>query len=214
MRKLVLLGADGNNADILEAVERLNDRQPTFELLGYVTPEGREGVCRDLPWLGHDSVLDRLPPDVCVAGFRFGSRNYRSWPATVAQLGLPAERWATVVDPRASVSRRATVGRGAVVLAGTVVGADVRIGDHVIVLQNATVSHDCVLDDYASVSAGVTFAGHVHVGRCAYVGAGATVFARAIGEGSLVGAGSLVRKDVPPDEVWAGNPARMLRKAV
>ncbi len=33
-----------------------------------------------------------------------------------------------------------------------------------------------------------------------------------IGEGSLIGAGSVVTKNVPPQEIWAGNPARRLAK--
>jgi acetyltransferase-like isoleucine patch superfamily enzyme len=34
-----------------------------------------------------------------------------------------------------------------------------------------------------------------------------------IGTGATVGAGSVVTKDIPPGEVWAGNPARFIRKA-
>lgn len=33
-----------------------------------------------------------------------------------------------------------------------------------------------------------------------------------IGTGATVGAGSVVTKDIPPGEVWAGNPARLVRK--
>jgi acetyltransferase-like isoleucine patch superfamily enzyme len=33
-----------------------------------------------------------------------------------------------------------------------------------------------------------------------------------IGENSIVGAGSLVTKDVPPNTIVAGNPSRILRK--
>ena len=32
-----------------------------------------------------------------------------------------------------------------------------------------------------------------------------------IGEGAVVGAGSIVTKDIPPYEVWAGNPARYIK---
>ena len=33
-----------------------------------------------------------------------------------------------------------------------------------------------------------------------------------IGENSIVGAGSIVTKDIPANEIWAGNPARFIRK--
>jgi acetyltransferase-like isoleucine patch superfamily enzyme len=33
-----------------------------------------------------------------------------------------------------------------------------------------------------------------------------------IGERSVVGAGSVVTKDIPDGEIWAGNPARFIRK--
>lgn len=32
------------------------------------------------------------------------------------------------------------------------------------------------------------------------------------GENAIVGAGSIVTKDIPANEVWAGNPARFIRK--
>lgn len=33
-----------------------------------------------------------------------------------------------------------------------------------------------------------------------------------IGERSIIGAGSVVTKDVPPDKIWAGPPAKFVRK--
>ena len=212
MRKLVFLGATANNADIVDAVQRINDLKPTFDVLGYVSPNGEPQPGTDLGFLGGDDTIGALPSDVQVIGFRFGPGNYRAWPQMVADFGLPDERWATVIDPRASVSRRSTVGFGSVVLAGTMVGTDVRIGNHTVILQNATLSHDDVIDDYCAVSVGATFAGFVHVERNCFIGAGSTLIARTVGEGSMVGAGSLIRRDVPAGEVWVGNPGRLLRK--
>jgi len=46
----------------------------------------------------------------------------------------------------------------------------------------------------------------------ASIGSGATILANVkVGENALVGAGSVVTKDVPPNAVVAGNPARLLR---
>ncbi|MCS3157300.1 hypothetical protein NXY07_09850 [Phocaeicola dorei] len=47
----------------------------------------------------------------------------------------------------------------------------------------------------------------------AYIGMGTMVVKPVtIGEGAIVGAGAIVTKDIPSNEVWAGNPARFIRK--
>jgi maltose O-acetyltransferase len=51
----------------------------------------------------------------------------------------------------------------------------------------------------------------VNVGTRAFIGIGAIVMpGTSIGEGAIVGAGSVVTDDVPPHTVVAGNPARIL----
>ncbi len=58
----------------------------------------------------------------------------------------------------------------------------------------------------------VTFAA-VRIRRGAYIGVHSIILPGVtIGEGAVVGAGSVVTKDVPPLAVAAGNPARVLRK--
>jgi len=49
--------------------------------------------------------------------------------------------------------------------------------------------------------------------RGASIGSGTTILANVIvGENSIVGAGSVVTKDVPPNCIVVGNPARVLRR--
>lgn len=55
--------------------------------------------------------------------------------------------------------------------------------------------------------------GHVYIGDYTFVGTG-TVIAKdvRIGNHCIIGAGSVVTKDIPDWEVWAGNPARFIKK--
>lgn len=55
--------------------------------------------------------------------------------------------------------------------------------------------------------------GKVRIKKRAYIGAN-TVICKpvTIGEGAIIGASSVVTKNIPPYEIWAGNPARFIRK--
>lgn len=55
--------------------------------------------------------------------------------------------------------------------------------------------------------------GQIKIGRNCYIGSN-TIFSKpvTIGDGVIVGAGSVVNKDIPPYEVWAGVPAKCICK--
>ena len=54
--------------------------------------------------------------------------------------------------------------------------------------------------------------GTVHIKENAFIGCNTVICnSVTIGEGAIVGAGSVVTKDVPPFQVWAGNPARYIK---
>ena len=112
MQKLVFLGIGSNNSDILDAVMEINALEPTYEVLGYVTRNGEPVNKGGLKHLGDFDTVRDLPEDVQITGFAFGPGSYHAWPGTVAGLGLPRERFATIVHPHAFVSPQSTVGRG------------------------------------------------------------------------------------------------------
>ncbi len=54
--------------------------------------------------------------------------------------------------------------------------------------------------------------GEVHIEEDAFVGCNVTICnSVTIGKGSIVGAGSVVTKDIPPYQCWAGNPAHYIK---
>jgi acetyltransferase-like isoleucine patch superfamily enzyme len=63
-----------------------------------------------------------------------------------------------------------------------------------------------------TLTSGVTIAGDVHIEADCYLGQSCTVREmRRIGRGSLIGMGSVVLRDVAPNSIMVGNPARRLR---
>lgn len=55
--------------------------------------------------------------------------------------------------------------------------------------------------------------GDIHICKNAFIGMN-TIICKpcTIGEGAIVGAGSVVTKDIPANEIWGGNPAKFIKK--
>ena len=91
-------------------------------------------------------------------------------------------------------------------------GGYTRIGRGTIIDHHCLIGHDCVIGEGCKIIAGSIIGGAVEVGKCAYIGLNSTIRNKIrIGPYSQIGCGSNVVKDVPPFEVWAGNPAKKLR---
>jgi sugar O-acyltransferase (sialic acid O-acetyltransferase NeuD family) len=147
---------------------------------------------------------------ICVGN----PRDYAVRARLVRRLGLSEDRYATVVHPAAVVSATSRIGPGSVLLAHCVLTAAVRVGAHVAVMPHVVLTHDDVVEDYATLTSGVRLGGGVRLERGAYVGSGALVReGTTVGAWSQIGMGSAVLDDVPPGEVWVGSPARRLRAA-
>lgn len=211
---LIIMGAGGFARETVSAIAAINERVPTFRPLGFLDDDpALHGTRRaDLPVLGGSADLDRWPDAavvVCVGSPRAVGARMR----VVRRLALPAERYATIVHPSAGVGVRSVIGPGSVLLAGVVLTADVRVGAHVAVMPHTVLTHDDVIADGATLASGVRLGGGVHLDEGCYLGAGALLREGVrVGAGALVGMGAVVLRDVPAGQVWAGNPARPLRR--
>jgi len=106
---------------------------------------------------------------------------------------------------------------------GVVIGKRVRIQSHAFVCELVTIGDDCV------VSHGVMFINDPYkiggpargdrtqwkktrIGNSVFIGANATILPVEICDHVVIGAGSVVARDIRVSGVYAGNPARLLRK--
>ena len=91
--------------------------------------------------------------------------------------------------------------------------ADVTIGDYVFVAPNCVFSCAGHALDVEQRNKGYEIARKITIGNNVWVGASVTILPGiTIGDDSIIGAGSVVTKDIPSGVIAVGNPCRVLRK--
>lgn len=167
----------------------------------------------NVPILGKDTLLPALiKKGVNSFAVGVGSIGDNTPRKEIFNLGLKYKlKPLTVIHPKAICSPWIKIGAGVQIFAGGIVNAGVVIGMNAIINTGAIVEHDCLIKNHAHVATGATLCGGVQVGEGAHIGAGATIKQGIrIGERAIVGAGAVVVKDVSPQSVVAGVPARIL----
>jgi hypothetical protein len=145
---LIVIGAGGSSREIADSA-RSTDRGPAkWNVLGFLD-DGRAGedkLIEGLPILGGLDATAKFPNCYFVLGIAdYSNPDLRR--KLVERLNLPPERYATIVDARASVSPYAEIGPGSVVLSTCLVSPGVRIGSHVIVSQGTAIAHGSSIGD-------------------------------------------------------------------
>jgi acetyltransferase-like isoleucine patch superfamily enzyme len=177
--------------------------------------------------LGPDAQIDR--------GVLLGYRTGRPIAFKPAEIGQGARiRANTIIYSNTRIGDGLETGHNVVIREETVIGHRFRIwnnsvidygsviGDNVRIHCNAYIAQHTVIEDDVFLAPGVTVANDLHpictydmrgptIRRRARIGCNVTLLPRImIGESAVVGAGSVVTRDVPDRMVVAGNPARLV----
>lgn len=111
------------------------------------------------------------------------------------------------------ISSDSQLGIGVYVLAGTIIMPFVTINDYCMISMGAKIAHHTVIENGVFVSTGVNIGASIHIHENVFLGIGCTIMTgvKNIGKNSIIGAGSVVIRDVPDNAVVAGVPAKVLK---
>ena len=119
----------------------------------------------------------------------------------------------TAIHPRSVISREVIIGSGTVVMANVVINPNSTIGKHCILNTSSVIEHDNKLGDYVHISPNTTLCGGVNIEDNSWIGAGSVVRQQIhIGKDVLVGANSVVLKNIEDDCIVVGNPAKKIKE--
>jgi len=208
MEQILVIGAGGHAHSVLEVL--LESGQP-YEVIGIVDKEYKAiGSLYGIPLIGDMSFVPEVFKSgvrnaVIASGFNITRKKIAQ---TLSQFHFPK-----IISKNALVGYSVSIDEGSIIMPGACLRMGVRIGKHCIINTNASVDHECIVGDYVHIAPGSALSGRVVVGEGVFLGTGTCVIDKIkVGEWSTVGAGGVVVKELPPNTLAVGVPAKVIRE--
>lgn len=209
--RILVFGSGGHACSIIDAIES----QGKYEIFGLVDSFRNKGEhvhgCSvlgsevDLPLIYRSHNLQGI---VIAIGDNFARSEMHSKLLSV----LPEAVFPVVVHRSAVISPYAHLHQGAVIMAGSIVNSKAEIGEFCIVNTGSVIEHECILGSCVSVGPNACLGGRAIVlDRSAVMLGTSVAHGIEIGHDSIVGAGSVIIRNVPSNVVVVGAPGKILR---
>lgn len=214
MRNLIIVGASGFGREVAWLVERINIKEKTWNLIGFLddNEELHGKNINNYPVLGR--TTDAAKYSECFFVCAIGNAGIREMIVEKLSLFNRNIKFATLIDPSAEMSNYVSIGEGTIICAHSILTVNIQIGRHVIINLDCTIGHDCEIQDFSTVYPGANISGCVSIGHTTEIGTGVQIIqGKRIGSSTIIGAGSVVVKDIPQNCTAVGCPAQPVDSA-
>jgi sugar O-acyltransferase (sialic acid O-acetyltransferase NeuD family) len=208
--RVLILGAGGHAQVVADILMRTQEQTGSVHPIGYLDDDlalaGQSFI--GLPVLGAIACLSEIEHDAAIVAIGDNATRQRLF-EPIQSLG---ENLIVARHPAAVVAPDVCIGPGSMICAGVVVNPGTVIGANVILNTGCIVDHHNHIGDHVHIAPGANLGGEVTIGKGTLVGIGAVVMPqKRVGDWSMVGAGSLVHRDLADHVLAVGVPARVIR---
>ncbi len=209
-RILSIYCCGGMGREIADMAYRINNNEKKWSDVIFVDDTIVHKVVDDIEVYTLDEALERFKNDNLDFIVTAGEPIIRQ--KIYEKLSSYNLNYIYITYPGFELSRHSSVNCGTIIHTGTITTCNVHIGVGCLINKHVVIGHDVKIDNYCVISPNVTIGGNAKINEKCYIGSGAIIRnGITIGSNSIIGMGAVVLKDVPPNSVMVGNPAKLLR---
>lgn len=189
MKKIILIGGGGHCKACIDVIEQTG----CYHILGILDKHDKLGTqLLGYKYIGtDDDIASYQHKDIefLITLGQMKSPDVRKKIFNLIQIS--GNKLATIVSPRAYVSKWSSLGNGTIVMHDSLVNSNTRVGDNCIINTKALVEHDCIIGNHCHISTGAVINGNVNIGDDSFFGSNAVAIqSTTIAKKSFIKAGT------------------------
>jgi len=208
---IAIFGAGGQGREVLQLIRQINSQSPVWACIGWFDDGIEKGTLIDgLPVLGGVAELNAWNEPLALA---MAIALPRIKALVVSKITNTLLYYPILIHPDVLWEpTEVRIGEGSIITQGCRLTVNIQIGRFVLLNLCTVLTHDVVIGDFSSIMPSVNVSGAVQIGEACYVGTGTQIIQLLhIGHNSILGAGSVVTKDIPANCTAVGMPARPVK---
>ena len=212
MKHLLIIGARGWGREVYQAIKKTPEvLNAEMEVKGFLDSKSD----------AFDGLRGSFPPIICapedyniqvddIFFVAMGDPHWRKYYAEMIEA--KGGHFYTYISPDAYVVETASIGEGSFISGWCSVSDNVSIGKHVVLHAFSVIGHDAIVKDYGTLLTSSFLGGYTEVGECSQMSPKSMIIPhKKIGNNVVVGAASVVIRNVKDGNTVYGNPAIKLK---
>lgn len=209
MKKLYIIGARGFGREIYNFFLECKPKYPDVECIGFLddNEHALDGFDNYPPIIG--SVENFIPSEndrfICALGDPKWVKHYTE---IIEEKG---GIFMSLISPGACIKPNTKIGDGCIISGWTAISCDIVLGKHVYVGVFSDFGHDVVIGNCCHIGPYTFLGGGVRIGNCVTCHPRVNILPhKKIGDGAILGAASVVIKNVKAETTVFGVPAKRI----
>lgn len=128
-------------------------------------------------------------------------------------INYPKIKWISIISNTAVIKSNVLIGKGTIIHDNVFINRGTKIGNNCLINSNCSIDHDCTINDSTSIAPAVVTGGNVNIGSLSHIGISSVILQNIfIGNGTVVGAQSLVNSVCDNNSLYYGSPIKFIKK--
>lgn len=211
MENIIIIGAGGFGREVEWLLRRINNNNNKWNILGYVDDNIQKGTkINELEVIYNIeellNVKEKINVVIAIGNAKIRKMIYNRIREN-KMLIFP-----NIIDPSVIIGN-VSMGIGNIICAGTIATVNIKINNFNIINLDCTIGHDDILSDFITLYPSVNVSGNTTIDELVEIGTGTQIIqGKNICSNVIIGAGTVIVKDINEEGTYVGVPARKVNK--